>query len=92
MWQMIAVENSHHMCGNVGGADEWSGGEMAHPHRVAAGAEPERAVQEVAVDRSGEGAAVGGHRCDDEQAHSLQSLTQLPSGEPAFVGEDPAQV
>src|SRR6202044_2202484 len=46
------------VCGAASGASS----EMSPAHRGLPGAEPEGAVQEVAIDRSGEGPSVGGHR------------------------------
>ena len=51
--------------------------QVAHPHRRRSRAEPEGAVQEVAVDRSGQRPPVGGHGGQHEEAHPLQALGQL---------------
>ena len=78
--------------GQIGGADRGPGSQVAHAHGVPAGAEVERAVQEVAVDRSGERAPVSGHRSHGEQPHAWQPLDHLGGGQAAFVGDDAQQV
>jgi len=76
----------------VGGADGRAGRQVAHPHRVPPGAEAEGPVQQVAVDRADQGAPVGGHRGQREQAHPGQLLADLRRGEPALAGDDAPQV
>jgi hypothetical protein len=49
-------------------------------------------VHEVAIDRAGQRAAVSGHRGHHKQPHPLQSLAHLRGGEPALLGDDPAQM
>src|ERR1019366_9652304 len=76
----------------VSGADGGTGGQVAHAHRVPARAEVEGPVQEVAVNRPGQRAAVGRHRGDHEQPHALQSFAYSHRAEAAVVADDAPQV
>ena len=80
------------LTGEVGGAHRRAGGQVPHAHRVAPRAEAEGAVEEVPVDRSGQRAAIGRHRGQDQEAHPLQPLAERRGVHPTIVGDDAAQV
>jgi len=61
---------------------------VLEPQSRAAGAEPEPAVDEVAIDRSDPGLAAGGHGADDDVLHAGQVVHHLPGGQPARGRED----
>ena len=66
--------------------------QVPHAHRLGTRAEPEGAVQEVAVDRPGERSPVRRRRGQHQQAQALQTTGQLPGVQPTFVADDAAEM
>ena len=65
---------------------------MAGADGAAAGAEVEGAVQQIAVDRAGQGPAVGRCRGQGEQAHALEASAELGGGQLPLCGDDVTHV